>query len=203
MPPLFAASGMEIKMTQKIKIIVLISVLIICVGMVVYGTVSGEASIKDVMPRLILMLLSAIVVIIKILTLNPKNRKPDKEVLKNDVESSKEWIKEILITSGYQADFSVESLKEIDRFIDEQNKEGGMLSRDTGKMLFALGAYVGETIIENYGGRWDFDECESEMSIKVTVEGNVALFPVMRVMSRYQYGKANSIYAYGSSLKKQ
>ena len=137
MPPLFAASGMEIKMTQKIKIIVLISVLIICVGMVVYGTVSGEASIKDVMPRLILMLLSAIVVIIKILTLNPKNRKPDKEVLKNDVESSKEWIKEILITSGYQADFSVESLKEIDRFIDEQNKEGGMLSRDTGKMRWA------------------------------------------------------------------
>ncbi len=157
----------------------------------------------DIMPRLVLMVLTAVVVIIRIISNSPKKKSLDKEVLKNDIATAKEWIKEALVSSNYQADFSLESLKEIDRFFDEQNKDDGILSENTGRILFALGVYVGETIISNYDGQWDLENCDSEMGIKIKVNDETVLFPVLRVMSRYQYGNANSIYVYGKDLKKQ
>lgn len=190
-------------MSEKTKIITLIVILIACLGMIVYGTISEGSSIMDIMPRLVLMGLTAIVVIIKIVSNSPKKQTLDKEVLKNDIATAKEWIKEALVSSNYQADFTLESLKDIDRFFDEQNKEDGILSQNTGRILFALGVYVGETIILNFGGHWDFEDCESEISIKVKVNDETILFPILRVMSRYQYGDTNSIYVYGNKLKKQ
>lgn len=66
-----------------------------------------------------------------------------------------------------------------------------------------MGVYVGETIISSFGGEWDLENCDSEMSIKIKVNDETVLFPVLRVMARYQYGNANSIYVYGNSLIKQ
>ena len=190
-------------MSAKTKIITLIAILIACLGMIVYGTISEGNSIMDIMPRLILMGLTAVVVIIRIVSNSPKKQLLDKESLKKDIVTAKEWIKTALESSGYQADFSLESLKDIDRFFDEQNKDDGILSQNTGRILFALGVYVGETIISNYGGQWDLDDCESETSISVRVDENTVLFPVIRIMARYEYGTANSIYTYGCRVKKE
>lgn len=189
-------------MSAKTKIITLIAILIVCLGMIVYGTISEGNSIMDIMPRLILMGLTAIVVIIRIVSNSPKKQSLDKESLNKDVATAKEWIKTALESSGYQADFSIESLKDIDRFFDEQNKDDGILSQNTGRILFALGVYVGETIISNYGGQWDLSDCKSETSISVRVDENTVLFPVIRIMARYKHGNANSIYAYGCCVKK-
>ena len=190
-------------MSAKTKIITLIAVLIVCLGMIVYGTISEENSIMDIMPRLILMGLTAVVVIIKIASNSPKKQSLDIESLKKDIVTAKEWIKTALESSGYQADFSLESLRDIDRFFDEQNKDDGILSQNTGRILFALGVYVGETIISNYGGQWDLNDCKSKTSISVRVDENIVLFPVIRVMARYEYGTANSIYTYGYCVKKE
>ena len=35
------------------------------------------------------------------------------------------------------------------------------------------------------------------------VDENTVLFPVIRVMARYEYGTANSIYTYGYCVKKE
>ena len=189
-------------MSSKTKIITLIAILIVCLGMIVYGTISEGNSIMDIMPRLILMGLTAVVVIIRIVSNSPKKQSIDKESLNKDIATAKEWIKTALESSGYQADFSIESLKDIDRFFDEQNKDDGILSQNTGRILFALGVYVGETIISNYGGQWDLSDCKSETSISVRVDENIVLFPIIRIMARYKHGNANSIYVYGCSVKK-
>lgn len=189
-------------MSSKTKIITLVAILIICLGMIVYGTISEGNSIMEIMPRLLLMILTAVVIIIRIISNSPKKQPLDKETLRNDIVTAKEWIKEALLSSGYQADFSIESLKDIDRFFDEQNNSNGILSQNTGRILFGLGVYVGETIISNFGGQWNLDDCESETSIKVKVDDETVLFPALRIMARYKYGSANSIYAYGNSLKK-
>lgn len=147
--------------------------------------------------------LMAMVAIIRIISNSSKEQKIDKKALKNDIVTAKEWIKEALISSNYQADFSLESLKDIDRFFDEQNNKNGILSQNIGRILFALGVYVGETIIFSFGGEWDLEDCDSEMSIKIKANDGTVLFPVLRVMARYQYGNANSIYVHGNSLKKQ
>ena len=66
-----------------------------------------------------------------------------------------------------------------------------------------MGVYVGETIISNYGGQWDLNDCKSETSISVRMDENTVLFPVIRVMARYEHGTANSIYTYGYCVKKE
>ena len=110
-------------MSAKTKIITLIAILIVCLGMIVYGTISEGNSIMDIMPRLILMGLTAVVVIIRIASNSPKKQSLDIESLKNDIVTAKEWIKTALESSGYQADFSLESLRDIDRFFDEMGME--------------------------------------------------------------------------------
>lgn len=188
-------------MSSKTRIITLIAILIICIGMIVYGTISEGNSIIDIMPKLILMCLTAVLIIIRIVSNSPKKQSLEKESLNSDIVKAKEWIKDALESSGYQADFSLESLKDVDRFFDEQNNEDGILSQNTGRILFALGVYVGETLISNFGGRWDLDNCDSEMSIKIKIDDETVLFPVSRIMSRYKDGNENSIYVYGNSLK--
>ena len=62
-----------------------------------------------------------------------------------DVDSGAAWIASALSASGYSADFSGQSLWEIDRFFDDHStdgaaKRGGLLATDTGSRLFALGS---------------------------------------------------------------
>lgn len=61
-------------MSAKAKIITLVVVFIICLGMVVYGTISDETPIIDVLPRLILMVLTAVVLIIRIVSSSSAKR---------------------------------------------------------------------------------------------------------------------------------
>ena len=59
-------------------------------------------------------------------------------------------------SSGYNADYSIESLKELDRFLKEENKPNGILSKNVGQKLFALGAYLGDVFIKHISYRYMF-----------------------------------------------
>ena len=116
----------------------------------------------------------------------------------NDIKSSTQWIVMAMLSSGYQVDFTVESMKEIDRFFDEQNKPDGILSKNRGTILFSIGCYIGETIIKHFGGFWitDDNDPQGEMNIAVKTADGTLLFPVQRCMKQYQNGMEDSIYAY-------
>jgi hypothetical protein len=54
-----------------------------------------------------------------------------------DAQPYANWVANALTSSGYRADFSLESLKEIDRFFDEQSQDGeavagGLLAEQLG-----------------------------------------------------------------------
>ena len=76
--------------------------------------------------------------------------KKKKRNLVDDLELASKWVAKALNSSNYQADYSVESLKEIDRFFKEENKPGGILSKNVGQILFSLGAYVGDVFIKEF-----------------------------------------------------
>lgn len=124
-----------------------------------------------------------------------KNNKP---TLAEDIAKACQWVVMALNSSGYKADYSLESMKEIDRFIDEQSGEGGLISRNRGQILFALGSYVGETVIRLYGGKWHADDSDPQGEINVSAElsGETVIFPVQRVIKRYQNGSEDSVYDY-------
>ncbi len=127
-----------------------------------------------------------------------KSEKKSEHTLKEDILISSDWVVKALNSSGYKADYSLESMKEIDRFFDEQNTETGILSKNRGSILFALGSYVGETAIKLFGGEWitDDNDPKGEVNITVKLSNGTMIFPVIKCMKRFSNGSEDSLYAY-------
>ena len=125
----------------------------------------------------------------------------------HDVSIAADWMARALSSSGYRADFSLESLREVDRFLEEQApggkpKQGGLSSKDFGNRLFSLGAYVGEVVRRQVGGQWEGDDSdpEAEINVAVRLPSGGMMWPVQRVMKRCEKGDEDSVYAYGVAL---
>jgi hypothetical protein len=124
-----------------------------------------------------------------------------------DVQAAAEQISTALRSTGYRADFSADSLWDLDSFFDEHTKNGtpkpgGLLADQTGARVFALGGYLGETLRRHLGGQWSGDDAdpEGEISIMLRLQDGGACFPVQRVMKRLSQGSAESLIAYGLAL---
>jgi hypothetical protein len=133
----------------------------------------------------------------------------DEPKVVKDAKEAAEWIATALSSSGYKADFTLQSLKEIDRFVDDQTQNGrprpgGLLAEDFGARVFALGAYVGEVIRRLGEGQWygnDSDR-EAEINIQVRLKSAGIIWPMQRVMKRITNGREDGIYAYGYIILK-
>jgi hypothetical protein len=119
-------------------------------------------------------------------------------------------ISRALSSSGYKADFSLESLKEIDRFFDDQAVGGrarpdGFLSQELGARIFALGAYVGEVIRRHNGGQWqgNDDDPQAEINLSVRFKTGAIIWPVQRVMKRFKNGPEDGIWVYGAVISEK
>jgi hypothetical protein len=124
-----------------------------------------------------------------------------------DIDASAALISHALQSSGYPADFSAQSLWSIDQFFDDnsdhgQPTPGGLLATDLGSRIFALGAYVGEVIRRNAGGTWQAndDDPQNEINVELTLPDGTTIWPVQRVMKRYQNGPEDSIAIYATAL---
>jgi hypothetical protein len=125
--------------------------------------------------------------------------------IRDDIHAAAEWISEALASSGYEADFSANSLVEIDRFFSENSVDGrpvpgGLLSESLGGRLFALGAYAGEVVRRNIGGEWrgDDDDPAVEVNVELHLPDSTICWPMQRVMKRYKLGSSDSIAAWGA-----
>lgn len=124
-----------------------------------------------------------------------------------DARESAEWIATALSSSGYRADFTPDSLWEIDRFFDEHSRDGepiagGLLSESLGSRVFALGSYVGEVIRRNVGGEWRGDDShpEAEINIELRLPDGAQCWPVQRAMKRLKNGSEDGVAAYGHAM---
>ncbi len=129
-------------------------------------------------------------------------RQPAAPALMEDIPKAARWLEEAMTSSGYVLDGTLESFQELDRFIDEQKRPGGLLDGKAGSKLFGMGAYVGQTLIAQLGGRWETDDRDpqGEVNIAVTLSSGT-VWPVQRVMKRFSNGSEDSLYAYGAALK--
>jgi hypothetical protein len=127
--------------------------------------------------------------------------------LKQDIVEAAEQIARALRSSNYRANFSPESLWDIDLFFDDHSADGvpkpkGLLATQLGSRMFAIGGYVGETIRRKMGGEWQADDADPQGEINISVklsDGNV-IWPVQRVMKRLKNGAEDGIAVYGSGL---
>jgi hypothetical protein len=125
----------------------------------------------------------------------------------DDVNAGAEWTSAALSKCGYRADFSPESLWEIDRFFDDEAPEGapkrqGLLADDMGAKVFAIGCYVGEVVRRYRGGRWiaDDEDPEAEVNLVLELEDRDLVWPVQRAMKRFVNGPEDSVAVYGEFL---
>lgn len=139
----------------------------------------------------------------KIFRKNQDSNKKSTNTLIEDIHQASEWVVKALNSSGYKADYSLESMKEIDRFFDEQSSETGLLSKNRGMILFSLASYIGEVAIRLYGGEWITDDSnpEGELYISVKLADGTVIWPAMRCIKRYNDGREASIYDYLYVLK--
>jgi hypothetical protein len=130
--------------------------------------------------------------------------------LLEDIGTYSDWIVKAFKADNLHLDYTLESFRMIDEFFDLYSEKGeakpnGRLSRDRGVILFAIGAYVGETIRRNVpGSKWmtkDSDP-EGEINVEVELPQGATIWPVQRVIGRFQNGPEDGIYAYGAVVIK-
>jgi hypothetical protein len=132
---------------------------------------------------------------------SPEAARPS--IVRDAIEAAN-WMAKSLVDRGYKADFSLESLKEVDRFIDDEApdgrpKPGSHLAQQFGTQIFGLGAYLGETIRRQGEGQWEGNDRDAwpEVTLAVRLKSGALVRPTQRVLKRLSTGPENSLYPYG------
>lgn len=129
--------------------------------------------------------------------------KPKKEVLsglsplEEDLKKAAQWAAANLTASGYRADFSLDSLKELDRFFETERTALLAEHEDRGIILFTLGAYYGEVAIRHYGGHWRADEAAEQVELYVwaCLDNGQAFQPVQASLAHYRRADGHPLHA--------
>jgi hypothetical protein len=125
------------------------------------------------------------------------------EAMRRALEESVTWIASELVAAGYRADVSLGSLEELDRYIDDNTDNGepksGVLLRQKGRCVLALGAYVGEAIRRAQGGQWflDPDRPNDIFHIQLRLDDGLCMWPMQRVWKRITNGPEDCLAHYG------
>ena len=123
-----------------------------------------------------------------------------------DVRDAAVSIADIANGAGYPFDFSARSLWDVERFLDDnasggEPKAGGLLSKDLGSRVFALGAYVGEVIREAVGGDWVSDDsADDDSTVTLRTTAGELLWPNQQVMKRIMTSDSQSVLDYARAV---
>ena len=131
-----------------------------------------------------------------------------------DLRDAASSIAAVANDAGYAFDFTARSLWDVERFIDDnassgEPRPGGLLSKDLGSRVFALGAYVGEVIRAAIGGEWVADNAGDDWLPDVALDADLAvtlrtpeglLWPNQQVMRRIMVGPAEGVASYAAAV---
>lgn len=99
---------------------------------------------------------------------------------------------------GIRLDFTPGSLKTLDDAVDKFFEPGGPVIAPT---VMTFGAYLGEVVVRNLGGRWR--PSESWEDAAVVEIGKVAeVYPMRRMAKRMQEGRENSVEFWYETIAK-
>ena len=125
--------------------------------------------------------------------------------LKEDIKSQSDWIVKAFAADGFKLDYTIDSIIEVDRFFTRNMKngkprKGGRLyGKGYGPILFSIGSYVGETIIRKVkGSKWitDDNDPQGELTVSLKLPDGGEIWPIQKVMKRFQNGSEDAIYPY-------
>lgn len=130
-----------------------------------------------------------------------------------DIKSNSEYIIKAFDSLNLKLDYSLDSLKFVDQFFDEQTedglpKEGSVLTlggSSFGPKIFAIGCYLGETLVKNIpGAKWNlkgFTSPQTEVEAQIILPDTSIVWPILKTIKRMRNGDEDSLYGYGQVLK--
>lgn len=130
--------------------------------------------------------------------------------LLQDIKTQSDWIIKAFAADKLKLDYTIHSFIEIDKFFNKHSKDGkavkgGRLTQNLGAIIFSLGSYVGQSIIKNVPKAiWQTDENdpEGEINASVKLPDGTIIFPMQRIMKRFQNGSEDAVYVYGHHITK-
>jgi hypothetical protein len=125
------------------------------------------------------------------------------------IKTYSNWIIKAFESENLLLDYSMESLRLLDKFIDDNTINGkatlhGILSKNAGEILYGMGIYLGETIKRQLNGcTWQIEEGEEELNTFLLLPGGTEIYPLQKVTKRFLYGAEDGIYGYGMIAVKE
>jgi hypothetical protein len=86
--------------------------------------------------------------------------------------------------------YDADSIKFIEGFI-ERNK-GNFEKEESQGLINSLGSFLGQCIIENYGGQWQLDN--EAGSVAVVFDDKNKAYPFAKVSKQFENGLEDSVY---------
>jgi hypothetical protein len=131
--------------------------------------------------------------------------------LLEDIKVQSSFIIKAFSADDLKLDYTVHSFIEVDKFFNRnvdngRPVKGGRLTKNLGPIIFSIGSYVGETIVKTIPGAvWQTDDNDpqGEINASVRLPDGTIMWPMQRVMKRFQNGSEDSIYVYGHSVTKE
>jgi len=128
--------------------------------------------------------------------------------LLEDIKKQSSWTVKAFKSDGIELDYSVNSLLEIDRFIQKYTNNGrpirgGRLSKNFGGIIFSISAYIGETLIKTVpDSKWitNDEDPQGEVNISVQLGNGNTCWPGQRIIKRVMNGLEDGIYPYAYKL---
>lgn len=100
-----------------------------------------------------------------------------------------------LVRQELKVNFDSDSVKFVEDFI-ERNKVDFSKEQWQG-LINACGAFLGQCIIENYGGKWERDENDV---ICVGFDEDNKVYPFAKVSKQFENGTEDSIFSFYAAL---
>jgi hypothetical protein len=131
--------------------------------------------------------------------------------LKEDIKKQTVWIVNKLNSDGYNLDYSMHSLLDLDKFLQNNTRngnpvKGGQLTKNVGLIVFSIGSYIGETFIKNIPGtEWitDDNDPQGEINAAIKFPDGTIIWPMQKVIKRFKLGFEDSLYPYGQESTKK
>lgn len=132
-----------------------------------------------------------------------ENIMPNNKMLE-DLKASSEWIVERFRDMEIELDYSLDSLKHIDLFLNNEFTNGkpnvgSVVEGNVGGIVFALGSYLGETIIKNSkDGIWipNPEDVDDEINISIEINKQFVAWPMQKILKNIRNHEEISIYEF-------
>jgi hypothetical protein len=93
--------------------------------------------------------------------------------------------------------FDEKGVKYLEGFIERTKSQ--IAKEEWGGLINSCGAFLGQSIIEQYGGEWSTEE---NGQISISFDENNKVFPFSKVSKQFDNGLEDSIYSFYSIIPK-